>query len=84
MKKFETLLRSEIKKAETAANKFFGTTNAKVTAYTAKPYLDNGCGDWYEVKCEICFGYEEIADYDVIINVFMPDRRRSFAAVKTW
>lgn len=85
MKEFKGLLKSEIKKAETAANKFFGTTNAKVTAYFVgerHEYIVRG--DWCEVKCEICFDYENRADYDVVINVFMPDRRRSFAKVKTW
>lgn len=85
MKEFKGLLKSEIKKAETAANKFFGTTNAKVTAYSAKRCMyEPIIGDWYEVKCEICFDYENRADYDVVINVFMLDRRRSFAKVKTW
>lgn len=84
MKEFKGLLKSEIKKAEAAANKFFGTTNAKVTAYSAKRCAESGCENWYEVKCEICFDYKKRADYDVEINVFMLDRRHSFAKVKTW
>ena len=80
---FNGMMRSEIKKAETAANKFFGRKDCKVTGYSAK--LNNTeFGTWYDVKCEICFNYEERADYDVLVSVFMDDRRRSFATVKTW
>lgn len=83
MKKFEGLLKSEIKKAETAANKFFGRNDCKVTGYFARR-SSTEFGTWYDVICEICFNYEERADYDVTIAVFMDDRRRSFARIKTW
>lgn len=80
MKEFNGLLKSEIKKAEAAANKFYGRKDCKVTS----------CG-WGEVdglgnvtvSCEICFGYEEPADHSVIVSVIGMDRRRSFAQVKT-
>lgn len=80
---FDRLLKSEIKKAETAANKFFNRKDCKVTGYSAK-LSNTDYGTWYNVTCEICFNYEERADYDVIISVFMDDRRRSFATVKTY
>lgn len=83
MKTFETLLKSEIKKAETAANKFSGRKDCKVTAYSSKKCsLDYGT--WYDVVCEICYNYEEVADFSVQLYVFMDDRRRSFAKVKAW
>lgn len=77
-KKFETLMKSEIKKAEAAANKFYGRTDCKVTGYSSKPSEVNGFQD---VLCEICFNYEERADHDVFIAVCLWDRRRSFADI---
>ena len=81
MNNLETLLKSEIKKAETAANKFYGRTDCKVTAYSHGGQDELG---FYEVSCEIFFNYEEVADHSVTLFVFMPDRRRSFAKVRTW
>lgn len=81
MKSFENLLPSEIKKAEKAANSFFGRTDCKVTGYFAKSRTSDGYGEWYDVQCEICFNYEERAERDVLVSVFMNDRRRSFATV---
>lgn len=81
MKEFKGLLRSEIKKAETVANKFFGRNDCKVTGY------GYGTADEWgnvTVTCEICFGYEVRANYDVSVFVIGMDRRRSFARVKTW
>lgn len=84
-KTFDTLKKSEIKKAEAAANKFFGRNDCKVTAYSARPHEEELLADfYYEVTCEICFNYEEPADYSVIISAFLPDRRKSHATVKTW
>lgn len=83
MKQFESLLKSEIKKAETAANKFYGRNDCKVTGYGAH-LSSTEFGAWYDVTCEICFNYEERADHDVLVCAFMDDRRRSFAKVKTW
>ena len=81
MKKFETLLKSEIKKAEAAANRFYGRKDCKVTGYSAKRSSIE-YGTWYKVRCEICFGYDgDRADNDVTLYVFMDDRRRSFATV---
>lgn len=81
MKKLETLLKSEIKKAETAANKFYGRTDCKVTSYSHGAPNEWG---WYEVSCEICFNYEEVADHSVTLFVYMRDRRRSWARVRNW
>lgn len=81
MKKLETLLKSEVKKVETAANTFYGRDDCKVTSY------GHGAPDewgWCEVSCEICFNYEDVADHSVTLFVYMPDRRRSYAKVKTW
>lgn len=82
MKKLDSLLKSEIRKAEAAANKFYGRNDSKVTAYSHGGVPDELGG--YEVSCEICFNYENVADHSVLLYVFMPDRRRSFAKVKTW
>ena len=78
MKKLEKLLVSEIKKAESAANKFYRRNDCKVTGY-----FYNGADEFgnYKVKCEICFNYEERAENDVCIYVFMADRHRSKAKV---
>ena len=82
MKKFENLKVSEIKKAEKAANVYFNRKDCVVTGYFAQPSKIDG---WYEVDCEICFGYgEDRAPYDVRVCVMLSDRRRSFADVKTW
>lgn len=81
MKTFENLLPSEIQKAEKAANMFFGRSDCKVTGYSATRCPLKGCGNWYDVLCEICFGYVERAEQDVLVSVFMDDRRRSFATV---
>lgn len=79
---FNTLMKSEIKKAETAANKFFGRKDCMVTAYYAEP--SKTCSNVYDVYCEICFGDGDPAEYSVMVSAFMADRRRSFATVKTW
>lgn len=82
MKHFENLLRSEIKKAEAAANKALGVKNCKVTGYFARKAEDIGAGEWYEVTCEICHDYETRADVDVVLHIPMFDRRRTWAMVK--
>lgn len=80
---FKFLLKSEIKKAEVAANKFYGRNDCRITGYSSH-LAQTEFGVWYDVTCEICFHYEERADHDVLVSVFMDDRRRSFAVVKTW
>lgn len=81
---FNGMMKSEIKKAETAANKFFGRNDCKVTGYYAKLYSTDFGYTWYEVTCEICFDYEERAECDVVVRALMNDRRRSFATVTAW
>lgn len=83
---FEGMKKSEIKKAEAAANRYFGRKDCKVTGYFARPALDSTPGlEWYDIECEICFGYGgERAPHDVLVFAAMYDRRRSFATVKTW
>ena len=78
---FDNMKKSEIKKAEAAANKFSGRKDCKVTGYYAEP---SACEGWYDIHCEICFSYEDRAEFDVIVSAMMCDRRRSFATVKTW
>lgn len=80
---FDNLKKSEIKKAEAAANKFFGRKDCKVTGYSAK-LSTTDAGTWYDVTCEICFNYEKRAECDVVVSAFMDDRRRSFATVWPW
>lgn len=88
MKPFDCLLKSEIKKAEKVANEYYNRNDCKVTACswsaTDQKYDGSFETSWIEVKCEICFDYKERADHDVIVNCFLPDRRRSFVGVKTW
>ena len=84
MKKFERLLKSEIKKAEAAANKATGTKNCKVTGYSWKvvnPFDFDQNAEFVEVICEICHDYERRADVDVRLDIPMIDRRRSTATV---
>ena len=78
MARFENLKKSEIKKAETFANKFLGTDDCKVTGW-------GGCIEpadmgWVTIRCEICHNYDERADIDVILNIPLWDRRRTFAS----
>lgn len=77
MKAFENLLPSEVKKAEKCANKALKTNNCKVTGYAHNSKPDEF--GFLTVKCEICHDYEERAAVDVELNVFMPDRRRTWA-----
>lgn len=76
------LKKSEIKKVESAANKFYGRKDCKLTGYCASK---SDVPEFYDVQCEICFGYSgPRADHDVLLSVFLLDRRKSFATVKTW
>lgn len=84
MKKFENLLKSEIRKAEAAANKATGRTDCKVTGYFARetrPFDFDPDAVFMDVRCEICYNYETRADVDVMLSIPMFDRRRSFATV---
>lgn len=80
MKKFETLLKSEIKKAERCANKALKCNDCRVTGYFSDGTIDEL--GFITVTCEICHDYEARADVDVEMNIFIPDRRRSWAVAK--
>lgn len=82
MKKFNGLLKSEIKKAEAAANKATDTKNCKVTGYswkTVHPFDFAPDVEFVEAICEICHDYDRRADVDVRLDIPMSDRRRSTA-----
>ena len=77
MKKFEGLLKSEIKKI----NKFAQKRDKKDSYITAYGYISNPDElGFIEVKCEICSNNMTDREEDIIFEVFMPDRRRSFVA----
>ncbi len=78
MKEFDTLLKSEKMKAERFANTALNVNDCKITGYSTNGRVDEL--GFVKVICEICHNYEERADIDVQLNVFMPDRRRSFAS----
>lgn len=74
MKKFETLLKSEIKKIEKFAQERDGK-DSRITGYSAKTTPD----EWgfIRVVCEICSNNMNDREDDVVFYVYMPDRRRS-------
>ena len=76
MKEF-TLLKSEIKKAIKKANELNGCNDCTVTGYFFKAVPDEL--NFIQVKCEICHNYETRAEYDVTIECYLSDRRRSWA-----
>lgn len=78
---FNGLLKSEIKKVEKCANDFLDCNDCKVTGYSYGGIDELG---FVSVTCEICHNYDTRSDCDINLNVFMPDRRRSFAVVKVW
>jgi hypothetical protein len=77
MKEFNGLLTSEIKKAEKKANELNNSTDCKVTGCSWSS-IPNEFGI-IRVRCEICHNYETRADEEVEVEVFMDDRRRSWA-----
>ena len=74
MKKFETLLKSEIKKINKAVQKR-DNTDSVITGYSY-----GAADEWgtIEVTCEICSNNMETRMDDLVFIVFMSDRRRSF------
>ena len=74
MKKFETLLKSEIKKIEKFAQQRDGK-DSRVTGYGCNTTPD----EWgfIRVVCEICSNNMRDREDDVVFYVYMPDRRRS-------
>jgi hypothetical protein len=76
------LKKSEIKRAEAAANKYLGRKDCRVTGYFSQKSPDIGAGEWYDVTCEICINnMQERAEIDVKIDAYMSDRRRSIVRV---
>lgn len=75
MKKFKGLLRSEIKKVEKFAQKRDGK-DSKLTGYGY--HETEGAIGFIAVKCEICSNDMRDRERDVILYVFVPDRRKSF------
>lgn len=74
------ILPGEFKKIKALANKTSGRKDCKVTAYSAQPdsfYTK----DFIICTCEICFNYEQRADFSIRLTAFLPDRRRSFVEV---
>lgn len=78
MKKFESLKKSEIKKAEALATKLNGK-KTQVTAWGAMEQsdIDKETG-FISVKCEMCSEDMSVRENDIIIAVCLWDRRRSF------
>ena len=74
MKKFESLLKSEIKKINKAAQ-MRDNADSVITGYYYG--VVDECGT-IEVTCEICSNNMETRMDDLIFIVFMDDRRRSF------
>lgn len=77
MKKFEGLLRGEIKKVESFAQKRDGK-DSRLTGYGY--HETEGARDYITVKCEICSNDMRDRERDVVIYVFVPDRRKSFVS----
>lgn len=77
MKKFEGLLRGEIKKVESFAQKRDGK-DSRITGYGY--HETEGARDYITVKCEICSNDMRDRERDVVLYVFVPDRRKSFVS----
>lgn len=74
MKTFEGLKPSEIKKVERFAQKRDGK-DSRLTGY-GYSRIPDPLG-FIKVKCEICSNNMQDREEDVILYVFMPDRRKS-------
>lgn len=74
MKKFESLLKSEIKKINKAVQ-MRDNTDSVITGYSYSS-IDE-CGT-IEITCEICSNNMKNRMDDLTFIVFMEDRRRSF------
>lgn len=67
---------SEIKKAESLARKLTGKKDCKVGGYFAS-YKEGNSVVTFE--CEILSNNYEDREMDIIVEAFLPDRRRSWA-----
>lgn len=74
-RKFENLLPSEIKRVERFAS-LRDNKDCRVTGFSYTSTLTDP--DWAVVRCEVCSNNMEDRENDVVIYVFLPDRRRSF------
>lgn len=72
------ILKSEIKKAEKLANTLTNKKDCRVTGTYYNGVLD--WMGWAVVRCEICSDNMTEREIDINVNVFTPDRRRSFAS----
>lgn len=77
MKGFDGLLRSEIKKVEKFAQKRDGK-DSRLTGYGYHDAPDEF--GFVTVKCEICSNNAKNRERDVILYVFVPNRRKSFVS----
>lgn len=77
MKKFDGLLRSEIKKVEKFAQKRDGK-DSRLTGYGCCYHETEGAIGFITVKCEICSNDMRDRERDVTLFVYVPDRRKSF------
>lgn len=77
MKSFENILPSEIKKVERFAQKRDGK-DSRVTGYSSSACVDDQ--GLVKVRCEICSNNMTQREDDVVMFVFLPDRRRSFVS----
>lgn len=68
--------RSEIKKAESLARKLTGKKDCTVGGYFTR-YIEGA--DILTFECEILSNNCEDREQDVIVEAFLPDRRRSWA-----
>lgn len=75
IKKFEGLRAGEIKKIERFVQKRDGR-DSHVTGYGYNSVPDEM--GFVKVRCEICSNDMEIRERDVIMYIYVPDRRRSF------
>lgn len=75
MKKFESMLKSEIKKINKAAQQR-DNTDSVITGYSSYRYPDEL--GYIKVTCEICSNNMETRMDDLTFFVYLPDRRRSF------
>lgn len=75
MKKFDGLLKSEIKRVEKFAQKRDGR-DSRLTGYGY--HETEGATGFITVRCEICSNDMRDRERDVTLFVYIPDRRRSF------
>ncbi len=86
-KEFKGLLKSEIKKAEKAANKILGVNDCKVTGYSSKivhPFDFDLDSTFVECDIEVCHNYEERAEVDVHLSIPLFDRRKTRVKACAW